>query len=89
LWNATKALCHLIQKKKVDIAPCRAKIDRESMSRYLEFYNKKKQKIDCLARKRDLVARGIEKNNVRAYVSLESSKEERNKVQVQHHSQVQ
>ena len=52
LWNATKALCHLIQKKKVDLAPCRGKIDIESMNRYMELYNKKKRKIDSLARKK-------------------------------------
>ncbi len=39
LWNATKALYHLIQKKKVDIAPCHAKIDQESMKQYMDREN--------------------------------------------------
>ena len=74
LWNATKALSHLVQKRKEDIAPCRGKIDQESKNRYLELYNKKKRKTASMARKRDLVVRGIEGNNTRAAISLESSK---------------
>ena len=46
LWNATKALLHLTKKRKGDIAPCKGKIDQESMNRYLDLYKKKKDKSD-------------------------------------------
>ncbi len=77
LWNATKALYHLVKKRKVDIAPCQAKIGQESMSRYLELYKRKKNKIDQVARRRDLVERSIESKNERAAVSLESTKQKK------------
>lgn len=61
-------------KKKQDIAPCQAKIPKESMEQYIHLYKKKKNKTDCLARKRSLVTRSIENNNELAAVSLESYK---------------
>ena len=73
-WNATKALYHLTKKKKVDIAPCQARIDQASMARYVGLLQKKKEKSDRITRKRDLVENSINSKNDRAAVSLESSK---------------
>ena len=73
-WNATKALLHLIQKKKVDIAPCQVKISQESTKRYMKLFTKKKDKEDSTKRRRDSMERSIESKHVRAAVSLESSK---------------
>jgi hypothetical protein len=64
LWNATKALYHLVQKKQVDIAPCRGRIDQESKQRYLELYTRKKQKGDNIQQKRELIQRSVDTNNV-------------------------
>ena len=81
-WNATKALYHLIQKRKVDIAPCHAKIDQESMKRYMDLYNKRKDKIESASRKRDMVTRNMEATNIRGAVSLESSRNKRQKTSI-------
>jgi hypothetical protein len=80
LWNATKAMYHLIQKKKVDIAPCQAQIDDVSKKRYRELYYKKKKRWDSVARKRELIDTSIDATNIRGAVSLESAKQKRRKV---------
>jgi hypothetical protein len=80
LWNATKAMYHLIQKRKVDIAPCQAQIDDVSKKRYRELYYKKKKRSDSVARKRDLIDTSIDATNIRGAVSLESAKQKRRKV---------
>ena len=80
LWNATKAMYHLIQRRKVDIAPCQARIDPESKRRYMELYAKKKKKSDTVTRKRELIEKSIDATNIRGAVSLESVKKKRKKM---------
>ena len=71
---------HLIQRRKVDIAPCQARIDPESKRRYMELYAKKKKKSDTVTRKRELIEKSIDATNIRGAVSLESVKKKRKKM---------
>ena len=81
-WNATKALQHLNKITKVDITPCKGKINNASAQRYRSLYDLQQQKKRKNASNNEAVRRSIDSNNDSAASALYEQRNSKKKQRI-------
>lgn len=78
-WNATKAIAHVTKQLKMDIKPCKVKIDSVHMKLYQNMMANLKKKRARMSNKNSKYLRVITSHNNEAALALDSQRTKRSK----------